>query len=717
MVAATLSRKGTKKSSDAHRKSATKWAAEQSESVRDIGPIPKVVNPRRRAACARNFKLFCETYFPLTFLLSWSADHLKAIAKIEEAILHGGLFAFAMPRGSGKTSLCEAAAVWALLYGHRRFLVLVGADEKKAVKLLESIKKELDSNDRLGEDFPEVCFPISELENIARRCKGQTCEKQPTHITWSTDEVVFPTVPKSKVAGSVLKVAGITASIRGLKHKTSAGDSIRPDLVVLDDPQTDDSANSLTQCQTREHILMGAIINLAGPGKKISGFMPCTVIRPGDMADNILNRDKNPEWNGERWKLLYEMPTRMDLWDKYREVRGDWFRSEKKTQHPNDYYANDREEMDRGSRVAWKERKNPDELSAVQHCMNLLFRNEFAFYAEYQNDPRPLELFGESELTPDQVAAKINRRPQREVPIECTRVTAFIDVQKPFLPYAVCAWTDDFTGYVIDYGTFPDQRRPYFTVNDAKITLQGMMPKARLEGQLYAGLTQIVSMLSQTEWKREDGVVMRIERGLIDANWGDSTNVVYQFVKECPVQGVWMPSHGKYVGASSLPFSEYQKRPGERVGLNWRMPIVRGKRATRYVLFDSNFWKSCVHAGFVTPLGDRGCLSLFGDRPEKHRLFSEHLTAEYRVRTTGRGREVDEWKERPDRRENHWLDCLTGCAVAASERGSMLQPRSALSEPLRMPDGTPQPFVAPPLSEKTRKVSWRERQLKARGVR
>jgi hypothetical protein len=28
--------------------------------------------------------------------------------------------------------------------------------------------------------------------------------------------------------------------------------------------------------------------------------MPCTVIRPGDMADNILNRDRHPEWNGER---------------------------------------------------------------------------------------------------------------------------------------------------------------------------------------------------------------------------------------------------------------------------------------------------------------------------------------------------------------------------------------------------------------------------------
>jgi hypothetical protein len=52
--------------------------------------------------------------------------------------------------------------------------------------------------------------------------------------------------------------------------------------------------------------------------------------------------------------------------------------------------------------------------------------------------------------------------------------------------------------------------------------------------------------------------------------------------------------------------------------------------------------------------------------------FAEHLTAEYRVKTEGRGRKVDEWKLRPQRSDNHWLDCLVGCAVAASIQGCVL---------------------------------------------
>lgn len=71
-------------------------------------------------------------------------------------------------------------------------------------------------------------------------------------------------------------------------------------------------------------------------------------------------------------------------------------------------------------------------------------------------------------------------------------------------------------------------------------------------------------------------------------------------------------------------------------------------------------------------MGDRGCLSLFGDGADQHRLFADHLAAEYRVKTEGRGRTVDEWKLRPERSDNHWFDCLVGGAVAASIQGSAL---------------------------------------------
>ncbi len=224
---------------------------------------------------------------------------------------------------------------------------------------------------------------------------------------------------------------------------------------------------------------------------------------------------------------------------------------------------------------------------------------------------------------------------------------------------------------------------PHFTLRDARQTLAGAAAGTGLEGSIYAGLETLTSDLLPREWKRDDGAAMRIDRCLIDANWGHSTDVVYQFCRQSVHSAILTPSHGRFVGASSIPFSEYKRKQGDRVGLNWRIPNVRGKRAVRHVVFDTNYWKSFVQSRLAVAMGDRGCLSLFGEKPEQHRLFAEHITAEYRVKTEGRGRTVDEWKIRPERADNHWLDCLVGCAVAASIQGVVLFGTDAASAPPR----------------------------------
>ena len=175
---------------------------------RDIGELPDVVDAERKKKCEKDFRLFCETYFPETFTLTWSPDHLKAINRIETAVLRGGLFALAMPRGSGKSSLTEVAAIWSMLYGHREFIVLIGATESAALELLDSLMTELEVNEHLAEDYPEVCFPIQQLDGIANRCAGQLYHGERTRITWTSNEIVLPTISGSKASGIVVRVAG-----------------------------------------------------------------------------------------------------------------------------------------------------------------------------------------------------------------------------------------------------------------------------------------------------------------------------------------------------------------------------------------------------------------------------------------------------------------------------------------------------------------------------
>jgi hypothetical protein len=53
------------------------------------------------------------------------------------------------------------------------------------------------------------------------------------------------------------------------------------------------------------------------------------------------------------------------------------------------------------------------------------------------------------------------------------------------------------------------------------------------------------------------------------------------------------------------------------------------------------------------------------------------LTSEYRVKTEGRGRTVDEWKIKPSRPDNHFFDCIVGATVAASMLGIQLKANGA----------------------------------------
>ena len=642
-------------------------------AAQDIGELPTVVNPERRAACEASFKAFCETYFADVFYFQWSPDHLRVVEKIEKAVRTGGLFAMAMPRGSGKTVLCQTAVVWAALIGATPFVCLIAASAERGRDLLENIMVWLETNPLLADDFPEVCYPIRCLERITNRQKGQKYRGEPTRIEWTSDKIVLPTVEGSRASGVVVTCSGMKGSdIRGQNHARADGRVVRPQLVLVDDPQTTESAWSPSQSQRREAILAGDVLGMAGPGKKIAGLMACTVIRPDDMADRMLDRDKHPEWQGERTKMVYAFPVNEKLWAKYFEMRADSLRNDGDGSEATEFYRGKRQAMDDGSRVAWPERYNEDELSAIQHAMNLRHdRGESAFFAEYQNEP-VVEAVGEEMLTVDEIAGKLNGYRRTEIPLAASRLTMFIDVQQKALFWMIVAWEENFTGYIVDYGAWPEQKRPYYTLNDMRATIARAVPGAGLEGQIFAALERLTAERLSAAYSREDGAEMRIERCLIDANWGQSTDIVYQFCRQSPHAALLLPSHGKYVGASSVSFSEYKKKRGDRVGLHWRIPNTIGKRQVRHALIDTNYWKSFVHARLAVAMGDPGCLSLFGRDENAHRLLADHLTAEYRVRTQAHERTVDEWKLRATRPDNHWLDCLVGCAVAASVQGASL---------------------------------------------
>lgn len=673
-------------------------AARVQAAGRDFGAVKPIADIERRESCRFNFRKFCETYNEKAFYLGWADYHLEAIARIEEVVLHGAMYAYAVPRGGGKTTLARMAGLWATSYAHKRYAFLIGSTGPKAEKLLASIKMWVRYLPKYIEDFPEISQSAIELGGRGNAAGGQLCQGESTLITWSKDEYVLPTVPPppnldltsypdyvdrngvlipekalwAPTSGSRFKTSGITGEgIRGAVETTIEGEELRPDLVLPDDPQTDESAGSTKQNQDRYELITGAIKGMKGPDKKLSMMMPCTKIKPGDMVSVVLDRQRNPLFRGSCRAMLEPMPSDLTAWEPYFERYQYCAQLEPPDfTEANEYYIKHRKELDQDAIATWEDRFEPDEVSAVQHAMNLYCFDAKAFFAEYQNDPQDKNseaIF----LTASEIPAKQHPFDRFKVPIEVQKVTAFIDVQQELLFYCIVGWSDQFDGFVLDYGTYPEQNRILFEKHSIPATLTSKHPNLTEDNRIRTALDEFIDILFNIRLERDsDKKVLQLDAIGVDQRY--KPTVVKKVVREKKDSRLVPTYGGKFTG-SEKPMNHPDNikkwtTGGRRLGPNWRIGDV--SQGVQSMEINPNFWKTFMHEKLATPLGNPGSISLFKQEPFRHQLFANHLTAEYREQNTNeKYGKFDVWKTKPGGGDNDWLDCLTNCCVMASFAG------------------------------------------------
>lgn len=661
---------------DAHKERARLRQAKQAASGRDIAPMPPVVNPARRATAMASLRTFLETYFAKTFYLAWSPDHLDVIESMEHAIRHGGRYAIAMPRGSGKTALCQGALLYAAFTGLHKFAALVQADQEAADEALEAVKMELSANDLLVQDFPEVCYPIAKLENLANRANGQTLHGRQTRIIWRADRVRLPTVHGSAASGVVIATAGITGGVRGLNVTLPGQGKIRPTFILIDDPQTDASARSPTQTEARLETIQGSILGLVGPGESLTVFMPCTIIRPGDVSDQALG-GRFPDWQAKRTRMVITWPEKAaePLWERYLELRREDILAKRTgdASHSRAHYIAHRDDMDRGAVVAWEARRESDELSALQHAYNLKFRvGDVAFAAEYQNDPNPVAAaVGTLRILPEHVP--LNRVAPGHLPTGADRLAIHIDVHDKILYWCAACGDGHYRAIAFpDFGTYPEQGRGTWTMGSVKRTIrrahQGLEPEAAIQ----AALVHLIRELANRDWPvAATGASRRADRILVDLAY--LPDVVLAAIKETGLSHV-QGSRGLGIGAAHKPFDEYKNNRGDLTGDHWRIETPERRKAS-IVKVDANYWKSALARRLHLPPDDPAHPAVPGGHVHFH-SFVAHLGGKYGhpVPNAQYGRTVHEWKVQPGAGEDHWFDNAYNAFAALSILGAVLTP-------------------------------------------
>ena len=657
------------------------------EHGQDIGKIPDCKNPERRKKAIASFRFFCDTYFPDIFYLPWSRDLLKVCAKVEQVVIHHDKLVILMPRGSGKSVLARAAVLWAILSGRHQYAILIGAVADSAAKDLQWFKDELTENDMLLAEWPEVCCPIRKLDHEPRKCVGQRFEGKKTKIRWGKDRIVLPKMPGSVASQSVIETASMESKgIRGRWIRLE-GRIVRPTLAIPDDPQTSESARSQGpdgQTTHRLETINWDVQGLAGPTARTAILVPATIIVRGDLADQLL---KDKKFHGERMKRFYAMPTNAALWERYKELRDHAMsdipgatteatafykdrmcKKGRKLDEPADVctgceYAADC--MDCGAVVDWAARTDdPQNLSAVQAAMHSLYDyGPAGFASEFQNEPL---LSAEAARLPtvQEICDQANGYRRGQVPDKALYLTSFIDVGDDYLAWLVAAWQKNFTGAVIDYGTWPDQGRS-FTKATASRTLGALYPKAGVEGAISLGLKDLAGDLLNRQYPQA-GPPLQINLCLVDTGYKPES--VYTAMRILGRGPVLRPSRGRGIGAGKTQFDDYHPDRCREMGLHW---WVTKESPQRVIQIDTNFWKTFVHNRLATSVDDPGALTLFG-KSEDHRLLADHILAEYyTLPSTEKGVQIQEWHQHIGK-DNEWFDCMVGCAVAASKLGAVV---------------------------------------------
>lgn len=647
---------------------------EKTAAAQEIGPLPPVADSTRRADCSQNLELFCREYFAATFFKGFSPYQIDMIRAFENGMFEGGKKTRAVRRGGLKSTLARVAAIWAVVNGIRTFVVLVGATDSKANEHRRNFFDMLKASELLLQDYPELLPLLLKKKQPKKqyRLNGQLLELSPKD---DKGRIVFPDIAnvpscQAHVAPYSLK----STDVSGLSFVDREGVTRRPDCLIFDDVQTPQSARSAVQTDEREELITKTFCGLAGLGEKLAAIMVCTVREHDDLTQRFLDRERHPDWDGQKYPSLIHLPERMDLWDRYGDLLSTGDTPEEGKRRATAFLRQYYDEMHSGGVVAWEDDKQEDELSGLQSMMTIRALDPEFFECEIQQEgAKPINSAGLL-LSDRLLAERLSNLPRGVLPDDTTTLTGFVDSQDNVLFWMVVAWRKDFSGFIVDYGTYPEQGRALFTRSGdgLPVPFSKVMPELPWEEQFVSAHNVVEQiLLHEIEWRTETGERRQVDMLLKDWGDGDHKTPLTSQILSSPDRSRIRASKGEAKRPGSAATHDRAEKHAH-LRTTRRHWVEDRKTALYHAAFDANIWKTFVARRLLVVPGAPSAIMLPGTDQRENKLLVQHLTAEVPEHVTVNEASGIMWKGLP-RRDNDWWDCLVGNAVAASMMGVALE--------------------------------------------
>ncbi len=317
------------------------------------------VNGIRRRLGAIDLEFYGKAYYPHYFARDtpvfhkeldemWCNNILKNIAPISEKQIedllrqNGKKIAECAPRGHAKsTKLTFQDTTHAVLYGYKKYPIIISDSSEQANSFLENIKAEFEENERILEDFGNL--------------KGEV---------WRGNVILLSNGCKIEAIGSGKK-------IRGRKHR-----SRRPDLIILDDVENDENVRTKEQ-RTKLLNWFTKAVSKAGDTYTDIVFIG-TLLHYDSLLANVM---KNPSYSSKKYKAVISWATNTELWDEWEKLYTD-LDDDKRELNADSFFIANKKAMLEGTKVLWKEKNSYYDLMKTR-----VSDGESSFNSELQNEP------------------------------------------------------------------------------------------------------------------------------------------------------------------------------------------------------------------------------------------------------------------------------------------------------------------------------------------
>ncbi len=312
----------------------------------------------RRKLGQLSFRCFANTYLSGYFKHPPSEMHEEMFDLLEKATLRrNARLAIAAPRCHAKSTLISQAYVlWCICYGLENYIVLISDTAEQAIDHLSAVKKELESNPLLLEDFRDV----AEAPGV-----------KPGPERWRKNDII------SKNGIKVLAL-GAGQKIRGRKHRQH-----RPSLIVLDDVENQKEVISQEQREYKMEWFKKSVMK-AGVISMTNVVVAGTVLHYDSLLANLLDCTKMPGWTSRKYKAVISWANRDDLWQLWTKIYTNQESHDGRTgpEAAKDYFEANQEQMLAGSKVLWPEGESYYQLMELRLC-----DGQGSFDSEKQNEP------------------------------------------------------------------------------------------------------------------------------------------------------------------------------------------------------------------------------------------------------------------------------------------------------------------------------------------